>query len=875
MGFRFLRRLSYLWRQRQMDADLADELACHQEMKRQELESLGMLPDDAEATSRRFLGNATMAREDAREVWIWRWADDLWRDLTCGARSLRRDKAFSVIAIVTLSIGIASNVAIFSLVDTVLRQPLPVPGATELMELARVPGGTLSYPMYQAIRDRNAVFSGMLTISAGRYMASARVEDVNAGDVRLSPVSGDYFATLSVAPVLGRALTEEDFRAQNAVIAYTFWQRRLAADPAIVGKSLRLGDRLYTIIGVAPAGFSGIVIGQPVDVWVPLTWLNQQMLENRAAFVFRVMARRKSGLSDDQVRANIQFNLQQISTEMRFPRPIQVDVASGRGGLTQLRNRFLRPLIVLMTIIALLLVMAAVNVANLLMARAAARTREMSVRLALGATRARLIRQLLTESVLLGTCAAAAGLCVAPIVARLILTFLSSAVGGIDLTFTLDSRILVFAVVLTMGVVLGFGLVPALFGTSQPPSPLLRSGHVGFGHSVRAGASGRILLVGQVAISFVLIAAAVLFARSLHALTTLDTGFDAANVILLSVRPINDSRDHRQVYEPILDRLAQTPGVESVALTSENLFSGNSWTEAIDVPGFVPSAESGREATLLVISPGFFRTLKTAILRGHDFEVRDNERAPQVAIVNETAARYYFGDTDVVGRTFRIQQKAFPQPLTVAGVVRDTKYADLREEPRRIIYLSYLQVPSAIEAATILVRAERDPQAMIDLVWKAARGESPSLRLGNVTTQLELIERTTAQDRMLAYMSGVLGLIAAILVCIGLYGLTSYETSRRTADIGLRMALGAQRRQVVRLVVRSTMKATLAGTVLGLAIALGLARLLQSLLFGIGSTDPITFLSTTLLLLAVASFAAYMPARRASRMDPMVALRCE
>ena len=557
---------------------------------------------------------------------------------------------------------------------------------------------------------------------------------------------------------------------------------------------------------------------------------------------------------------------------------MQVEVEPASGGLTELRKRFSRPMLVLMTVVGLLLLIAALNVANLLLARASARQREMGIRLSIGANRWRLIRQLLTESFVLAGTGGALGLVLAPKAAAFLVRFLSSAVGQIDLTFSIDERVLAFTLATSLCVATIFGLAPALAATRLDLSPMFKGGAFLSRHGAGRARPVRVLVVAQVAISCVLLLGAVLFARSLQTLSNLDAGFRPENVLLLPVHTLKagpEGVERVRLYQRLLERLSRVPGVRSAALSSESLFSGNMWTEAVNAPGIAPRPGEGREAVLLVISPGFFRTMSTPMVRGRDFSLRDDERAPKVAIVNEAMARYYFGGTDALGRTFVLEHRRFSQPLTVVGLVRDVKYQSLRETPPRIVYLPDLQVPGPVGEASIAVRTAANPEKMADLLRKEGMGESPYLRFGGATTQARLVEGTIAQDRMLAQLSGFFGFTAVVLVCLGLYGLTAYEVSRRTAEIGVRIALGAQRRDVLRLVLGGSMALVASGVVLGLGAALVLARLVESLLFGVHSTDAVTLFVVAALLLVVGAAAAYWPARRAAGLDPITSLRYE
>jgi predicted permease len=818
----------------------------------------------------------------------WGWIDtrrvtliqDFLTDLRYAGRVFTKSRGFALTAVLSLALGTGANTAIFSLVDIVMLRTLPVHEPRQLVELGRRDGDTLSYPIYEIIRARNEAFSGVLLLSAGRYTASARLGPLDAGDVRLSPVSGDYFAVLGAAPSIGRVLAESDLPASNtAVITDDLWRRAFARDPAIVGQVMQLGDRPYTIVGVGPPGFTGVSMGQPVDVFVPITRLPAQSLKNSEAMMFRVIARLKPGVSRTQALANLELLSRAWSAEFGWvDQPTRVSVSSASGGLTRLRRRFGAPLLVLMTVVGLLLLMAAVNVANLLLARASARQREMAVRLSLGAGRGRLIRQLLTESLVLGSAGAALGLLLAPSAAAFLVRFLSSAVGAIELPSGVDPRMLAFTIVISIATVMLFGLAPALAATRIDLLPLFKGAPSSF-----SGGRGRVtqartrswLVIAQVSLSCILLMTAILFARSLHRLATLDAGLKPENVLLLSMSARGLAADEGvRVYAGVLDRLARTPGVVSAAFSSENLFSGNAWTEPIAVPGNEPRPVERRDAVLLVVSPGFFRTMGTSLQRGRDFDLRDDTRAPRVAIVNESTARVTFGTSNVIGRTLQVGDRSSP-PLTIIGLVPDVKYRTLREPATPMVYLAAFQTTGPLDSANVAVRTMGEPEAMTEGLWKAVRTESAALRLGGVTTQARLVSGTIAQDRMLAQLSGFFGLTAAALVCLGLYGLTAYDVARRTSEIGIRLALGAQRADVVRLVVRRSLRLVVVGVVIGLGAALVLARVVERLLFGVRGTDPSTILLSAVLLLTVCVLAAYGPARRAARVDPLASIRHE
>jgi predicted permease len=869
-------RLHSLLRRSRAEADMRREIDVHIEQLTRECIAAGMRGDEAGQRARREFGPVELIKEQCRDMRRVNFVDDLLKDLAYAVRVLAKSPGFTLTAVLSLVLGIGANVAIFTLVDAVLLRTLPVNEPRQLLEVSRAGGGRLSYPMYERIRKGNAVFTGVLAIAAGRLAGSARVGERNAGDVHFSPVSGDYFRVLGLSPAMGRTLTEEDLApATAAVISHEFWQRALDADPAVLGKTMRLGRGTYTIVGVAPAGFRGITTGQPVDVWIPVTWVDRQSLANPEALMFHVIGRRKPGVSEEQARANMAVLGRQWDAEWKFDWKAQLDVASASGGLTSLRRRFSRPLLVLMTVVGLLLLIASVNVANLLLARASARQREIAVRLSLGASRARLIRQLLTESCVLGGIGGLLGLLLAPAATAFLVRFLSSAVGTVDLPLGIDVRMVSFALALLVAVVFLFGLAPALAATRLDLTGMFKGGGATSGRSRRAARSGKVLVVVQVAVCCVLLTGAVLFARSLQTLTRVDAGFRPENVLLMQIGAGEEltGTERVRLYERVRQRFERVPGVRSVALSSERLFGGNAWTESISTAAFVPSPGQSREAILLVVSPSFFQTMDTTMLRGRDFDARDDEHGAPVAIVNEAAARYFFGASDPMGQRITVEGRNGSRPFTVAGLVRDARYRSLKEAAPRIIYLPLLQ--GAPDEAYVAVRTIGDPEKMTEVLSREARAERQSLRVGASTPQARLVEGTMAQDLMLAQLSACFGLAAAIMVCLGLYGVTAYDVSRRTAEIALRMALGAQRGDVIRSVVGESMLLVTMGVAAGLGAAMGLARFVQSLLFGVEGTDLATLTVTAAMLVAVGVMAAYWPARRGAAVDPIAALRRE
>jgi predicted permease len=859
-----------------MNRSSTEELRAYLDTAVEEKIRAGMRRQEAMRATRVEIGSLEAVKDYTRDVGWEARVDSLSRDVRYALRTLRRSPVFTAAAVVTLALGIGATTAIFSVLDPLLFRRLAVREPSQLVEVTREGGRTVSYPMYEVIRDGNDVFSGILLTSAGRWTASLTVGRTSLGDVQLSPVSGNYFEVLGVAPILGRPLGEADLPAANtAVISSRLWQRTFGADPAVLGKTVRIGRDDYTVVGVAADGFTGVVTGHTIDIWVPITWFERHYLENRVAMMFRVLGRRKPGISMEQVRAQVALMGRQIGTEWRFEYPLRLEITDGSGGLTMARRRFSQSLWALMTVVALLLLIATVNVAHLLLARANTRQREMAVRLSLGANRWRLIRQLLTESMLLGSAAATLGLLVAPAASASLVRFLSSAMGTMDLTFDPNWRVLSFTLATSLLVTVLFGLTPALRATRLDLTGMFK-GTPSTPQGEGRGRLGQLLVSTQVAISCVLIAGAILFARNLQGLAGIDLGFKPQSVLLLGVGlETGDDVERIRIYERVLEHLGRLRGVQSTAMSSERLFGGGTWTEPINAASFRPRPGQDREAVLLVISPRFFDTMGTRLLHGRPFDTRDDERVARVAIVNETAARYYFGRRDAVGLTFHIGDDATAPQVRVVGVAQDAKYGSMKEAAPPTIYLPALQEPGPIAEPNLAIRTAGDPLSMADALWKTALSEVPDLRWRGVTTQQRLVEGSIAPERMLAQLSGVIGVTALVLVCVGLYGLTAYEVARRTREIGMRLALGAQRRHIVSLMVGRSLILVACGLGVGLAAAAGLSRLVKGLLFGVRSSDVVTLVAAATLLLAVGALAAYWPTRRAALLDPVATLRLE
>ena len=816
--------------------------------------------------------------------------------------------------VLSLALGIGANTAIFSLLNAVLLKMLPVQNPEQLA-LFTVAGqrGTdesFSYPLYEQFRDRTQGFTSVFA-SGGLNRLRMIAPEPGAGgqseSVQAEKVSGNFFSALGVNAIHGRILTDDDDRAGNphpvAVISYGFWQRRFSLDPAVVGKKITLNDVPFTIVGVAPPGFYGFEVGRSPDLWWPLQMNPQifpgsQVLNQRGSTWLRLMGRLRPGVSEAQARAELDIIFQQTLAEMAEARAARlgskwtsterraflerrIELQSGSGGWTELRKQFRQPLLVLMIVVGLVLLIACANVANLLLARAAGRQKEIAVRLALGAGRLRLIRQLLTESVLLALIGGAVGLIFANWGARLLLAYLPQR-GAIALNLEPDSRVLGFTLMVSLLTGILFGLVPALRATRPDLTVALKeqAGNVSIGRSRLS--LNKILAVSQVALSLFLLISAGLFVRSLQKLKGLDAGFDRENLILFSLDMGTgiDATRRVNLYQRLLERLETLPGARSASLSSYGLLSDNNWNEKIAVLGYARQPDENLECYRQIVGPKFFETMGIPILLRRDFGPQDarlignnaSQSPPRVAVVNQALARYFFPNENPVGKRFSINRP--DEPIEIIGVVKDAKYRALREETRRTFYLPFFQQLGASDTSFEL-RTLSQPAGMAETIRHITQELDPKMQALRLRTMNEVVDESLTRERFVAQLAGFFSLVALLLAAIGLYGIMSYAVTSRTNEIGIRIALGAQAGDVVRLVMRETMLLVGIGIIIGLGAAIAFTRLISSLLFGLTPTDPLTIALASLLMIASAALAGFLPARRACRVDPMIALRYE
>ena len=831
----------------------------------------------------------------------------LIQDLRYGLRMLARNPGFTAVAVLTLALGIGANTAIFSLLNALLLRELPVekPGQLVLLGTGRALGSfddfaftdDYSYAFYRDLRQKNRVFSdvsAMLSLMFGS-MHGAVGDSANLEPMNVQLVSGTYFPTLGVKPILGRAFTEaEDEPAGGhpvAVVSYSWWNRRFGRDPSAVGKSLALGSTVYTIIGVAPPEFFGTEVGESPDLWIPLSMEKQVSpgwngLENKWFESLYIIARLKPGVTSEQAEANVNLLARQIWHEYAGPvltaeqqqslEHAHIKLTPASRGLCHLRFQFSLPLQVLMAIVGLVLLIACANIANLLLARATTRQREIAVRLAIGAGRARLIRQMLTESLLMAGLGAALGVLFASWSSHLLLAMVSTGPDPLPLNVVPDAHVLAFTLLVTLATALLFGTAPAMRATRLDLMPALKEGR---GEVSSAGRSrlARTLIVSQVALSLVLLIGAGLFLRTLVNLASVDTGFNQESVLLFAIDPVDVGykEDARlaNLYQQIEQRVSAEPGVRAASI-SFFTFNEGEWSDPVVVEGRSPAPKTDEQVIHNVIGPAYFTTMAIPLILGRIFSLQDTATSPKVAVINETMARQYFPGVSPIGHRFGVgNDPKHGSDLEVVGVVRDAKYVGLRERQRPAAYYPYSQRIGYYY--DLGVRYSGDPQTIISEVRHAVGGVDRRLPVSHKNTLAEQVGQSIAGQSLIARLSAFFGLLAVFLACIGIYGLMSYAVTRRTSEIGIRMALGAEQSNVRWMVMRESLILVGIGLVIGLPVALAGGRLVSKMLFGLKPADPLSMAGAAMLLVAFAVLAAYLPARRASRVDPMAALRYE
>ena len=828
------------------------------------------------------------------------------QDFRFALRTLRKSPAFTAVALFSLALGIGANTAIFTLVNQLILRRLPVQDPDRLVVLvgtgrhygSDMGRNPISYPMFQDIRDRNQVFSGVMC----RYRVNPSVDagtetEVVGGEL----VSGNYFHLLGIRPAGGRLFTEEDDTPLGAkpyaVLSYGWWQSKFAGDPAVIGRTIRVNGYPVTIIGVSQQGFEGMEPGLPASIFISLSIAPavrpgfQDMLNRRHRWV-TVYGLLKPGMSVEQARAGLQPLFHQIlESEVVEPAfrnatafdkeqflKMGLNLLPGSQGNTMLRSQYERPLWVLLGVVGLVLLIACANVAGLLTARAASRRKEIAIRLAVGCSRSRMIRQLLAESLILAVCGGAAGVGIAGVMVKGLLAFLPTSVTGYAISSSPDIAVLGFTLALCVLTGVGFGLVPAMQSTKPALAGMLKD-QAGSVAGDRAQFSFRKLAVmAQIALCLLLLIGAGLFLRSLANLRAIDPGFRAGNVVQFSVAPRSagyDTNRTRAFYHSLEQKLQSVQGVHSAGLSSMQVLTNTGFDRGITVEGYRAVPGEVMKPHFDLVSPGYFETMGMRVLAGRKFTTQDDSSAPRVAVVNSNFVRKYFGTRLATGR--HIEMGTDPGTATnieIVGVVNDTHYDSLRSEVAPEVYLCTLQQPVP-NAQSVYVRTRGNAEGALGAIRAAVHELGPGLPILNLKTVERQVDESLASDRMIATLSTVFGFLATILAVVGLYGITAYAVARRSREIGIRMALGAQGRDVVGLVMKEALVLVLAGLAIGLPCAAALSRIAATQLYGVAAHDLLSMAAATFLLAAVALIAAYVPARRAAKHDPVRVLRVE
>ena len=820
----------------------------------------------------------------------------LWQDLRFGARMFVKQPGFTLIAVLSLAVGIAANTAVFTIVNAMLFKPMPVREPERLVALyTREPNSpfpnAFSFPDYKDYRDHNDVFSDLF-LHDHQYL-SLKNRDDKAELISGELVTGNYFTGLGVTAALGRLFTPDDDRVPGghplAVLNHSFWQRRFSADPHIVGRAVRLNGHDFTVMGVAQQGFSGTrFLGYIPEVWLPFSMHKQVNRDSanwqtaRGNAQFSVNGRLKPGVTIEQATAAMNLRARQLAAAYPQTNANKSVGMVPAGNKTQPAIALMGFLPVaaglLMGIVSLVLLVACANVANLLLARASARRREIAMRLALGASRWRLVRQLLTESVLLALAGGGLGL----LLAQWFVSLLPATAPKLDFAtvdfnhdLSMDRRVLGFTLAASLLTGLFFGLLPAWQASKTDLVSALK-GEAPVTAGRRRLHLRDLLVVAQVALSLMLLVGAGLFVKSMFYAQELNPGFESKRILLANVNVGlhgYDETQGREFYRRVVERLKALPGVEAASVGNWLPLGPDNNGTTVNVEGYVPQYPNERiDIGYTVAGPDYFETMQTPIVQGRSFTANDDGQAPRVVVVNETMARRFWPNQNPIGKRLRLGGAAEPV-YEVAGVARDGKYYLLGEGPTEYMFLPLRQHFSS--EATLLARTSVPPENLAALVRREVAALDGELPVSGVKTMPEYLDRLLSMPKSVAGLVGVFGLIALLLAAIGLYGVMSYAVAQRTREIGIRMALGSSALVVFRLVLKQGLRLALVGVGIGMAAAFGLTRLLRSLLYGVSVTDPLTFAGIAALLMLVALLACWIPARRATKVDPMIALRCE
>jgi predicted permease len=887
---------------RDRDSELRAEIRSHLDMAIADRIARGEAPEAAAAAARRELGNLSQIQEAAHDVWGRRWIEQAGQDVRYALRAFRRNPGFAGVAILSLALGIGANTALFEVVNAVRLRPLPVVEPDRLVEIHIIDSDgargnfetwypSVTQPIWRELQAERGAFAGLFAWGRGGFSLS------DGGEARIAEglwASGEFFDALGVRPVVGRLLSSADDRAgcaPRAVLGYGLWQRDYGGDPSVVGRTIRLDSRPVEIVGVAPATFHGLEVGRVFDVVLPLcaepvfSSDGKGRVDAGTTWWLSVFGRLKPGSTVEAVSAqlaSISPAIFRASLPATYP-PVSVEkylnfklaARPGGGGLSQLREAYGAPLWLLLSIAGVVLVIACANLANLLLARASAREREIAVRLGIGASRGRVVRQLLTESLVLVVAGTTLAVLLAGALGQALVTALETSNNRITLPLVFDARVFAFAAGLAVATCLLFGLAPAVRGTRMAASTVMRANARGATAAGDALSLRRALVVVQIALSVALLFGALLFARTLHNAVTVDPGFvpDGLLAAELNFTRVGIPADARASYRrEVIDRIRAVPGVQAAAFTAIVPISGDS--SGNDV---WPEGSPGGRFNMLSnsVGPGYFATLGVPLVAGRDFDGRDLPESVPVAIVDEMFAAKLGGSGQRIGRRFvREATPSGPEKtFDIIGVVRNSSYASLKDEPYPVVYFAATQ-GRAGQRARVVIRSPLAPASATAAVTAALASLDRRIEV-KYAVMPTMIRDTLVQDRLLAALSGGFGALATLLTMVGLYGLIAYSVTRRTAEIGIRMALGATPRDIARLRRGETGVLLAIGAVAGIALAVAGGRAAAALLFRVTPSDPTSLAAAAGLLALIAIAASYGPARRATRIEPVAALRAD
>jgi predicted permease len=900
-------RLGFVCARRRLDEEARAEFDAHLDLLVDRYIRSGMTAAEARAAAQRQFGSVTLIREEVHQMNGVRWIDGWAQDLRYAARSLRRTPAFTAAALVTLALGIGANTAIFSLLDGVMFKPLDVPAAEELLLLQNVgpdgpdpelgigPTARFSYPAFQRFVRTLPQGTSLAAMSRIALLNVRYGERVQAARVRGQLVSGAYFSTFRATAARGRLIEDADNAHIDAhpvaVISYAFWQQHLGGSPSAVGRQIVVNGASFTIVGVTAQGFAGVWVDGPTEIWIPLTMQhavgyrqnfrasngrsNEPWLPQDGISWLTLVARAPAEVQP-QLRAAMELEHQRPMLEFAEAQGIpdakrrefllanRLMLTSFERGLSGLRPQFASPLYLLTALVGMVLVIACVNLANLLLARGVARCREIGIRMSIGATRGRVLRQLVVESLVLAALGGAAGIALG--------VWISHALAAMALPspFALDTRVLAFSVALSLLTALLFGLAPALSATRVDLSSAIAVASKGGPHH-RSLRRMRPLLSAQIALAFVLSVGAVLFGRSLSNLMAIDPGFEREHLVSLWFNASASgyaADDIPALHQRLLDRARSIPGVVSTALSFCGLADGCRSSTTVRFDGYQPSPDEKVQLQLTDVDANYFDTVGMQIVEGRPFDEREVVAGAGVAVVNETVARRYFRDRSPVGQRFGIGKLNG----LIVGVVRDARTNDLAEAP---VPMAFVPLADGAGPRVLHARVSGDPTAILTELQRSVAQAEPGLIIERASTIERQLERNLTRQRLVAYLTSAFGALALLMACIGLFGVMSYGVALRTTEIGIRAALGARPADLLQMVIGDGVRVAAAGLLLGVFASIAAARIVSVMLFGVSPLDPLIFAAVAVILLVSATLACYAPARRAARADPMAALRAE